>query len=32
MEIELKYYLHDEIAKERIFNDKHLMEIRGSGF
>lgn len=32
MEIELKYYLHDEIAKERIFNDKHLMEIKDPDF
>ncbi len=32
MEIELKYYLNDEIAKERIFNDKHLTEIKDPDF
>ena len=32
MEIELKYYLNDEIAKERIFDDKHLTAIKDPDF
>ena len=28
MEIELKYYLGDNLAKDRILNDRHLAEIR----
>ena len=28
MEIELKYLLRDDLAKDRILNDKHLLEIK----
>ena len=30
MEIELKYLLRDNLAKDRILNDKHLLEIKDS--
>ena len=32
MEIELKYLLRDDLAKDRILNDKHLLEIKDSSF
>ena len=32
MEIELKYLLRDNLAKDRILNDKHLVEIKDPSF
>ena len=32
MEIELKYLLRDNLAKDRILNDKHLLEIKDSSY